>query len=750
MKKRVSALYQIITSTFILLLPFATYSQTNDPSLLSLDRIFTQYEFSSGYFGPARWIDEGNGYTTVERSAGGGQDIVRYNTETGEKEILIPATLLVPSGSASPLRISNYEWSGDKSKLLIYTNTARVWRTNTKGDYWVLDLASKKLQKLGGKEAKPSTLMFAKFSPQADRVAYVREHNLFVEELASGKITQLTFDGTVDIINGTFDWVYEEEFQIQDGFRWSPDGTSIAFWQLDATDIKDFLMINNTDSIYSYTIPVQYPKAGEDNSACKMGVVSAKGGETVWMNVPGDPKNNYIPRMMWAPDSKAILIQRMNRYQNTNQIMQCNAATGEVKTIFTDKEENAWLEVVNDWIWMEDGKSFTWVSEKDGWRHVYLISADGQTEKLITPGEFDIISIEKIDTKKGWLYYIASPTNPTQRYLFRSKLNGKGKPERLSPEDQPGTHGYTISPDGKWAFHNFSSMGVPTTTSLIKLPDHSVQRVLVENKELKDKVTALKQKPTEFFRVDIGEGVELDAYMIKPFDFDPAKKYPVLFHVYGEPWNQTVLDSWGGATYLWHLMLAQQGYIVMSIDNRGTPAPRGREWRKIVYGAIGVLASADQANGVKEIIKKYDFVDGDRIGIWGWSGGGAMTLNAMFRYPEVYKMGMSVAPVTNQRFYDNIYQERYMGLPSENVEGYKNGSPITFAKNLKGNLLLMHGTGDDNVHYQNSEALINELIKYNKIFTMMPYPNRSHGIYEGENTSRHVREMLTWYLKNNL
>ncbi|UZR98139.1 S9 family peptidase [Chondrinema litorale] len=730
-------------------LPFSILAQSTDPSMLDLNRIFSQYEFYPDYFGPARWIDEGDGYTTIERSENGGQDIVRYETKTGEKEILIAATDLIPEGAQQPLSIANYDWSDDKSKLLIFTNTARVWRTNTKGDYWVLDVASKKLQKLGGSEAKPSTLMFAKFAPQSDRVAYVREHNIFVEDLQSAKITQLTFDGTVDIINGTFDWVYEEEFQIQDGFRWSPDGKSIAFWQLDATDIKDFLMINNTDSIYSYTIPVQYPKVGQDNSACKIGAVSAAGGDIVWMNVPGDPKNNYIPRMMWTTGSDAVLIQHMNRKQNTNDIMRCDVKSGEAKTIYTDKDA-AWLDVVNDWKWMNEGKNFTWVSEKDGWKHVYLISADGKTEELITPGEFDIISIVNIDEKKGYLYYIASPENPTQRYLFRSKLSGKGSPEKLTPESLAGTNGYNISPNSKWAFHSYSAAGTPSETNLVSLPKHETERVLVANKELKEKVAALKKTPIEFFRVDIGDGVELDAYMMKPYNFDPNKKYPVLFHVYGEPWNQTVVDSWGGMTYLWHLMLTQQGYIVMSIDNRGTPAPRGRDWRKIVYGQIGILASADQANGVKKIIEKYDFVDADRIGIWGWSGGGSMTLNAMFRYPEVYKMGMSVAPVTLQFLYDNVYQERYMGLPWENKEGYIKGSPITYAKNLEGKLLIMHGTGDDNVHYQNTEMLINELVRQNKIFSLMSYPNRSHGIYEGQNTSRHVREMLTWYLKNNL
>ena len=345
---------------------------------------------------------------------------------------------------------------------------------------------------------------------------------------------------------------------------------------------------------------------------------------------------------------------------------------------------------------------------------------------------------------------MASPENATQKYLYRKPLTSNSKSRRLSPTDQSGTHTYDISPNGKFAKHTFSSAGTPPITEIISLPNHKTIKTLVTNKTLKEKVALLDRNPIEFFKIPLDNGSYLDAYMIKPTDFDNTKKYPVLFHVYGEPWGQTVKDSWGGKTYLWHLMLAQQGYIIMSIDNRGTPAPKGREWRKCVYGQIGVLSSKDQAHGAQHIINSYDFVDPDRIAIWGWSGGGSMTLNMLFRYPDLYHTGMSVAPVADQLLYDNIYQERYSGVPQDMPESYEKGSPINFAKNLEGNLLLVHGTGDDNVHYQNSEVLINELIKHNKIFAMMAYPNRSHGIHEGENTSRHVREILTNYLLKNM
>lgn len=722
-----------------------------DPSQLTLQRIFTDFEFFPKSLGPTKWIDEGAGYTTLEASAtvDDSMDLVRYQSSTGKRSILVSASDLVGNGGSETILIEDYSWSDDRSTLLIYTNSQRVWRQNTRGEYWVYQISSKKLKKLGSHIQKPSTLMFAKFSPQGDRVAYVSENNLFIEEIKTDKLTQLTYDGTRDIINGTFDWVYEEEFSCQDGFRWSPDGQAIAYWQLDASDVQDFYMINNTDSIYSYLIPVQYPKVGEANSSCKIGVVSAKGGQTTWMAVEGDPQNNYIPRMEWADNSNELIVQQLNRAQNQNKVILCNAASGKPSKIYEDNEE-AWLDVVDDLHFMKSGSEFTWVSQKNGWQSVYSVDRSTGKEKLITPGNFDVVDVLLLDQTGGWIYYIASPTNATQRYLYRNKLSGKITAERLTPKKQSGTHKYNIGPSGKWALHTYSQSGKTPTTDLISLPNHKVQYTLISNDDVQSRVQQLSHNPVEFFSLPAEDGLSLDAYMIKPIDFDPNKKYPVLFHVYGEPWGQTVLDSWGSFTYLYHLFLAQQGYVIMSVDNRGTPGPKGREWRKSVHGAIGVQSSADQASAVSAALKRFTFLDSERVGIWGWSGGGSMTLNALFRYPEIYKMGVSVAPVANQLLYDNVYQERYSGLPSENMDGYVKGSPITYAKNLKGDLLLIHGTGDDNVHYQNTEMLINELIRHNKLFSVMPYPNRSHGIYEGENTFRHVYEVMHNYIKKNL
>jgi dipeptidyl-peptidase-4 len=672
---------------------------------------------------------------------------------------LIQAEQLVAPVASNPLLVEGYEWSEDGSKLLVFTNTRRVWRTNTRGDYWVLDLEEGRLIQLG-ENFPEATLMFAKFSPDGTRVGFVQANNIYVQDLADGSTTPVTTDGSRTTINGTFDWVYEEEFSLQDGFRWSPDGEKIAYWQLDATGIRDFLLINNTDSLYSFTIPIQYPKAGTVNSAAKIGVAPATGGETVWISLEGDPRNNYPARMNWAASSDEIVIQYLNRLQNRLELILGNAETGTIRTVLTETDE-AWVEVVDDLVWLDEGRSFTWVSEADGWRRAYRVNrADGRTVPLTPVGE-DILSIVRVDEAGGWLYYMASPEDPKASYLYRVPLDGgsAGDPaqtgpspgvERLTPSNQPGTHSYQLDPSATWAIHTSSRFDDPGGIDLVALPLHRSIRTLVSNGRLRSTVAEVRQVPVEFFRVDAGDGVELDGWIMKPEGFDPSLQYPVLVHAYGEPAGQTVRDRWGGPQMLWHHYLTQQGYVVVSMDPRGTPAPRGRAWRKIVYGEIGTLASQDVAMGLRALLEQHAFLDAERVGIWGWSGGGSMTLNCLFRYPELFGTGMSVAPVPDQRYYDTIYQERYMGLPQDNAEGYRKGSPITYAHQLEGNLLLVHGTGDDNVHYQGTEALINRLIELGKPFDMMAYPNRTHGIHEGPGTTLHVYSLLTRYLMDHV
>jgi dipeptidyl-peptidase-4 len=726
-----------------------------DRSVLSVDRIFKKKDFKQETWGPARWLEDGSGYTTLEPSltVGDAKDIVRYAPESGQREVLVPASALIPVGETKPLEIQDYAWSVDLKKLLIFTKTKRVWRQETRGDYWVLDRASGSLKKLGGIVA-PSTLMFASFSPDGRHVAYVRENNLYVQSLESFRIKALTHDGSASRINGTADWVYEEEFGLRKGFRWSPDGLSIAYWQFDTTGVPTYSLINNTDKLYPEVSTYAYPKVGETNSSVRVGIVKASGGRTRWFKPNSDARNHYIPEMEWAPDSKSVIFQHLNRLQNTNQVIRGDARSGVSRPVFQDRDA-AWVDVVDAWHWLETGKRFLWLSERDGWNHLYSVDAGSGQVALLTPGAFDVVRMvglgpEGGGTTRRWVYFIASPDNPTQRYLYRTTTDGQGGVERLSPGDQPGTHAYDLSKDGRWAFHTYSRFGQPPVVDLVSLPDHRSIRKMAENLELTQRVADLKPCPGEFFRVDIGDGVRLDAWCLKPPQFDPAKRYPLLLYVYGEPAGSTVVDAWGSETYLWHRLMAQQGYVVMSIDNRGTATPRGRAWRKSIYRQIGVLASADQAAALRQILRERPYIDPARVGIWGWSGGGSMSLNAIFRYPDLYRTAMAIAFVSDQRLYDTIYQERYMGLPKDNAEGFKAGSPITHAHQLKGNLLLIYGTGDDNCHFQNCERLANELIKHGRPFSQVLYPNRTHSISEGENTRPHLYQTLQRYAEETL
>jgi dipeptidyl-peptidase 4 len=725
-------------------------AQQTDPSRLTVQRIYGSPEFAAQPFGPSRWLGDGTAYTTVEPPAEGtGQEIVRYDVEGGSREVLVAARQLVPQGASAPLDIKDYAWSPDGKKALVFTNTKPVWRLNTRGDYWVLDRASGELRKLGGTEAKPSTLMFAKFAPDGGRVAYVRENNLYVEDLATGRITALTRDGSRTLINGTFDWVYEEELMnyYADGWRWSPDGSRIAFWQLNADSVKNFHLINNTDSVYSRVIPIQYPKVGETNSAARIGVVSAAGGPTRWLQIEGDPRNHYIARMDWAASSDEVILQRLNRLQNRNEVMLGDAKTGQVRTILVERD-STWVDLVDDLVWLDDGKSFTWVSERDGWKHVYAVSRDGKKTRAVTKGDFDVLDIQGIDPRGGWLYYVASPENPVQRYLFRTRLDGKGKPERLSPARESGTHAYDVAPNYRFAIETYSSLGNPPIIRLVRLPNHQPIRTLVDNQQLRSKVSSLRRGPVEWLHIKAEDGLEMPGVLLKPADFDSTRKYPLLFFVYGGPGNVEVNDVWGGY-YLWHTMLTQKGYLVAVVDNRGTPAPLGRRFRKAVYGQLGVLETRDQAAAARTLIAR-PYVDAARVGIWGWSYGGFMTLNSLFQHPDLYRTGVAVSPVTHWSLYDNVYTERFNGLITDNREGYDRGSPLSYVKGLRGNLLLIHGGGDDNVHYQNTEILINALVAANRPFEMMEYPNRTHCICQGKGTQAHLFDLVTRFLDRNL
>lgn len=691
------------------------------------------------------WLKDGERYSKIEKNADGAYEVTAYRAKDNSKEVLIPADLLVNPQTGKPIRVRSFKFCEDNSKVLIYTNTRRVWRYDTRGDYWVLSLKDGKMQQLG-KNLPEATLMFAKFSPDADRVAYVSQNNIYVEHLADGTINQITKDGNDEIVNGTFDWVYEEEFGCRDGFRWSPDGKYIAYWQSDTKGTGWFDIINNVDSLYPQVQRFPYPKAGTANSAVKVGYVSADGGNTTWIDLPGDPRDNYIPRMEFIPGCNELFIQQMNRPQNTNKVWIAKIGENKADNIFTDKDA-AWLETNDNVRWLKGNKYFTWESERDGWRHLYRISRDGKEIVPVTQGDFDYIEEVGADMAKGLIYFIASPDNYTQRYLYQARLFGNGEVKRLSPADQSGQHRYVMSPSGKWAVHTFSNSETPPVIDMVSFPAHKSIRLITDNAKAKEEYKALGLQPKEFVKAR-SRALDLDAWMIKPVNFDPNKKYPVIIDVYGEPANATVQDVWSSGS-LWHQYMANLGYIVVSIENRGAKAPRGREWRKCIYGEVGTFASEDQARGIQDLARQYSFIDTSRIGITGWSGGGSQTLNSMFRYPDVFHTGIAIAFVADQRLYDTIYQERYMNTPQNNPEGYRKGSPITYVEGLKGNLLLIHGTGDDNVHYQSCEMLVNELVRCGKIFSQISYPMRSHGIYEREGTSLHLRKtMADYWLKN--
>ena len=743
--------------------PSATVNATANP--LSLEQIYKEKDFKaerSTYF---TWLDDGTGYTVLEERESDknnqddkakddehgvkGNDIVFYNADGTGRKVLVSYEKLIPKGDKEPLTVESYQWSKDGKWLMVFTNGEQVWRSRSRGDFWLLNLETDSLYQLGGENIEAKKLMFAKFSPDSSKVAYVRDNNIYMEKVGSKAVTALTTDGNDTIVNGNFDWVYEEEFTIRDGFRWSPDNKSIAYWQLDTSGVKYFTMINNTDDLYPTLKEFPYPKAGEMNSAVKVGVVSLSDKKTRWAELGGDNRDRYIPRISWAGTGESLMIQDLNRPQSHNKVWLFDWQKQQLTKILEDKDD-AFIEWFYKANWSKDGKFFIWHSERDGWRHLYRVSRDGKTVVDLTPGEYDIIDMLALNEDKNVMYFTASPDDPGQRYLFRTSLDGSSKPVRVTPESFDGSNSYYMSKDTSWAMHTFSKFGTPPMKEIIKVSDHSNVKTLVENKALKEKL-ATEQLPThEFFKVNARDGVELDGYIMFPANMDKSKKYPIVFYVYGEPWGSTVQDRWEGDSYLYKSYLTQQGFIVASVDNRGTRAPKGRDWRKSIYKKIGSITVRDQVDALDAMAKRWDVIDTDRVGVWGHSGGGSSTLNLLFRHGDKYKVGIASAPVPDIRLYDTIYQERYAGNPNTDPESYDNTSPITFAKDLQGKLLLIHGTGDDNVHYQGSERLINELVKHNKQFEFFSYPNRSHSLREGDGTTLHYHTMMANFFEKHL
>ncbi len=712
--------------------------------------------------GKINWSDDGNSYTVIRDG-----NIVQINPLTDSATIMISKAQLTDPETKEYLKPQSYVFNNNFTRLLIFTNTEKVWRDNTRGDYWVLDIFSSMLRKLG-KKFPAKSLMFAKFSPDDVNVAYVMENNIYVEQISTGEIRQMTKDGTRKKINGTFDWAYEEEFGCQDGFRWSPDGLRIAFWQVDATRIKDYYMLNTTDGNYSKIIPVEYPKVGETPSSASIGVVTLYDRRVVMMDITGNPEQHYLPRMSWSNNIE-LVVQQLDRRQQVSNIILCDAIKGTSRIFLTEKS-TTWVEVNgtedDPWRWVNGGLEFVWVSEKDGLRHIYRKNRIEGTETLLTKGNYDIGDIKCIDEERNFVYFTASPEDATALYLYRVPLDrgnfiqqvesvfkkaadlfsgSLDEPDLVSSKDQKGVHQYDISPTGRFAYHSFSNYNTPRVSEWITLPNH---KPVNETKSIAANIKTDEKNDVEYLRIYTDQNITVDAWINKPKNFDPSKKYPVVLYVYGEPAASTVMNRYGAhSNFLYNGDMRADGYIQVSIDNRGTPVLRGAAWRKSIYRKIGDLNIVDQAGAFKKLLQNRPYFDAERTAVWGWSGGGTSTLNLLFRYPELFKTGISIAAVSNQLFYDNIYQERYMGLPQENMKDFVNGSPITYAKNLQGNLLYIHGTGDDNVHFSNAEVLVNELIKHSKQFQYMPYPNRSHSISEGAGTFQHLSTLYTNYLK---
>lgn len=781
--------------------PQATGPQA-PPSQLTIDRIIRRGEFSPEPGPSVHWLKDGRSYLDTRPAADGkGTDIVRVDLATGRSSVLAPAAALVDE-EGKPIEVEDIQLSADESKALLFHSSVRVWRTNTRGVYHLIDFATKKVTPIarirtprasastesdttGGQQnmlgKQPSFLapptrsglqMFAKFSPDGKKVAFVRDNDLFVTDLATGRETRLTTDGGPDVINGTTDWVYEEELGLKDAFRWSPDSRRIAYWRFDQSAVPAFPMVNETEGLYPSVAVLRYPKAGEPNSRVRVGVVDvgaaatvaagraadvngaagpsaagegdARAAATRWLDVGGDT-GIYVARMEWVGND-SLAVQRLPRRQNRLDLLLLSATSGAGRTVVTDRD-SAYVDVEGEAVtWLDGGRRFVLRSDRDGWRQLFLYDRGGRLVRQITQDGADVLEVLAVDSARQQLYATVAAPTPTQRQVIRCPVSAAKMPcVRVTQE--PGTHALDVGPGARYAVDTHTSLGVPPTVTLYELPAMTRRRVLVDNAALRGKLAVLTVKAPGFIKVPMPDGTLLDGYRIVPASFDSTKKYPVLMHLYGGPAAPQVNDAWGGRNYLWHQMLAQMGYVVVVVDNRGA-AWRGRDFRKVTQYRLGVIESQDQIDAAKWL-GRQPWVDASRIGMWGWSYGGYMTALTLSRGGALFKAGIAVAPVSDWRYYDTIYTERFMWTPQENADGYKQSAVLTHVPGMTARLLLVHGTGDDNVHPQNSINLANALERGEKPFFMLLYPNRTHSI-SGGNTQVHLYESFTRFIRENL
>lgn len=695
-----------------------------------LRAIYENGEFNAESF-QAKWLDDSSGYTVLEPADDSeARILVSYSAASGERTILVSASELTPPGESAPLSIIDYEISPDSRRLVLECRN-REQEANMP-EIWRFEFDSGRLDKIADGR-------FFSISPGSRHVLYSDDlGNLYVLDFHNNQIAALTDNAVEDTVSNS-------------RAVWSPEGNRIAFVESDVSDVRLRAMLVPGDPSYPEVKKVRFARVGGTIAALRVGVVDVQGTAVRWLSIPQPKEGFYIEYLGWAANSHEVVVEKSSRGRDKRDFLVADVNTGEITCIYRESDP-AWVLAsyrVNAGLeWIRSGKAFVLLSEQDGWRRAYVIQRDSGEKKVLTP-EVDIIRRAGVDESGGWFYYYASPDNAARRYLYRARLDGKGTPERVTPADQSGTHEYDFSPDMKWAFHTRSAFDTPPVTDLVRLPEHESVRMLVNNQKLHEKVEPWVTRPAEFLKLDIGDGVVLDAYMIKPEDFDSAKKYPVFVYVYSEPHSQTVLDRWS-TTNLFHRVIADLGYLIVSIDSRGTPAPKGAAWRRAIYPSLGPLSTEEQAEGLKALGRTRPYVDLSRVGIWGWSGGGSNTLNAMFRKPDLYDVGIAVAPKPQPHLYNAWFQEIYMRTREVNPEGYERSAPINFAEGLQGDLLIIHGTGETNTHLEITEGLVDRLIELGKTFDYMTYPNRDHGIRRGKGTSIHLRLLMTRYLLDHL
>jgi len=721
------------TLTIILLsISFSLTAQV-DAKKITVEDIWERYEFVPRSVPGFNFQNDGKHYTRLSENK-----IQQYDFTTGDftKDIFDPAD--VSGNKEFNGKIDAYTFSKDENKILIKTETEAIYRRSTRANFYVWDIEKKNLSTVEteGKQR------YTSFSDAADKVAFVRGNDLYFKDLATEKITQITNDGKFNhIINGGTDWVYEEEFAIAKGFEWSPDGTKIAFLRFDESEVKEFTMTLYNDELYPEYETFKYPKVGEKNATVTVHIYDTKTGKTVKADT-GNEGDIYFPRIKWTLDANKVCIFKMNRHQNQLELLLTNATTGATSVML--KEENKYyIDITDDMTFLEDGKCFIWTSEKDGYNHIYMYELDGKLKRQLTKGKFDVTKLYGVDEKRKTIYYQAAEDSPLERHVYSLSFKGKKK-KKITPTK--GTNKKQWSSNFDYYVNTHSTLNSPATYTVYENSGKQV-RVIEDNAGMRQTQKNFGWKDFEFMEVPIPGGEKLNAWMLKPADFDPNKKYPVFMYVYGGPGSQTVNNSWGGFNNWWYQMLAQNGYIVVSVDNRGTGA-RGQEFKKMTYLQLGKYETMDQIDAAK-YLGKQSYVDADRIGIFGWSYGGYMSSLCLFKGADVFKSAIAVAPVTNWKWYDSIYTERYMRTEKENESGYEDNSPVNFTDLLKGKYLLVHGGADDNVHFQNTAEMVNALVRSNKQFDTYFYPNRNHGIYGGT-TRLHLYNKMTNFILDNL